>query len=49
MQLGIIIIDRFFTALLRSAIDKEFNFSDYLEAISRLKEKGRRGRIILNW
>ncbi|MBL4571663.1 MAG: NAD(P)-dependent alcohol dehydrogenase [Gammaproteobacteria bacterium] len=34
---------------LRAVIDKEFHFSDYLQAFSRLKEKGRRGRIILNW
>jgi NADPH:quinone reductase-like Zn-dependent oxidoreductase len=34
---------------LKAVIDKEFNFSEYLDAFSRLKEKGRRGRIILNW
>ena len=34
---------------LKAVIDKEFHFSDYLQALSRLKEKGRRGRIILNW
>lgn len=34
---------------LKPAIDKEFYFSDYLQAFSRLQEKGRRGRIILNW
>ena len=34
---------------LKPVIDKEFHFSDYLKALSRLQEKGRRGRIILNW
>jgi len=34
---------------LKPVIDKEFQFSDYLQALSRLQEKGRRGRIILNW
>jgi NADPH:quinone reductase-like Zn-dependent oxidoreductase len=34
---------------LKPVIDKEFHFSDYLQALSRLQEKGRRGRIILNW
>ena len=34
---------------LKSVIDEEFHFSDYLQALSRLQEKGRRGRIILNW
>jgi len=34
---------------LKAVIDKEFHFSDYLQALSRLQEKGRRGRIILNW
>jgi NADPH:quinone reductase-like Zn-dependent oxidoreductase len=34
---------------LKPVIDKEFNFSDHLQALSRLQEKGRRGRIILNW
>jgi NADPH:quinone reductase-like Zn-dependent oxidoreductase len=34
---------------LKPVIDKEFHFSDYLKAISRLQDKGRRGRIILNW
>jgi NADPH:quinone reductase-like Zn-dependent oxidoreductase len=33
---------------LKVVIDKEFNFSDYLQAFTRLQEKGRRGRIILN-
>jgi NADPH:quinone reductase-like Zn-dependent oxidoreductase len=34
---------------LKSVIDKEFHFTDYLQAFSRLQQKGRRGRIILNW
>jgi NADPH:quinone reductase-like Zn-dependent oxidoreductase len=34
---------------LKTIIDKEFHFSDYLKAFCRLQEKGRRGRIILNW
>ena len=34
---------------LKAVIDKEFHFSDYLQALSRLQDKGRRGRIILNW
>jgi len=34
---------------LKTVIDKEFSFSDYLLALSRLQEKGRRGRIAMNW
>jgi len=34
---------------LKAVIDKEFFFSEYKQAISRLGVKGRRGRIILNW
>ena len=34
---------------LKSVVDKEFHFSDYLNAFSRLQEKGRRGRIIMSW
>ena len=34
---------------LKSVIDREFHFSEHLKAFSRLQEKGRRGRIILNW
>lgn len=34
---------------LKAVIDKEFHFTDYLQAFSRLQHKGRRGRIILNW
>ena len=34
---------------LQAVVDKQFHFSDYLQAFSRLQEKGRRGRIILNW
>jgi len=34
---------------LKTVIDKEFNFSDYLIAFSRLQENGRRGRIAMNW
>lgn len=33
---------------LKPVIDKQFHFSDYLQAFSRLQEKGCRGRIILN-
>jgi NADPH:quinone reductase-like Zn-dependent oxidoreductase len=34
---------------LKPVIDKEFDFSEYSKAFFRLQEKGRRGRIILNW
>ena len=34
---------------LKAVVDKEFKFTDYLEAFSRLKQKGRRGRIVLSW
>jgi NADPH:quinone reductase-like Zn-dependent oxidoreductase len=34
---------------LKAVIDKEFKFSDYLNALSRLQEKGRRGRIVMSW
>ncbi|MFT5706621.1 MAG: NADPH:quinone reductase-like Zn-dependent oxidoreductase [Oceanospirillaceae bacterium] len=34
---------------LKPVIDKEYDFSNYLQAFSRLREKGRRGRIVLNW
>ncbi|MGR6871578.1 NAD(P)-dependent alcohol dehydrogenase [Pseudomonas sp. HK3] len=34
---------------LKPVVDKEFHFSDYLAALSRLEEKGRRGRIVMNW
>ena len=34
---------------LKAVIDKEFHFTNYLQAFSRLQQKGRRGRIILNW
>jgi NADPH:quinone reductase-like Zn-dependent oxidoreductase len=34
---------------LKPVIDKEFDFSEYSKVFSRLQEKGRRGRIILNW
>jgi NADPH:quinone reductase-like Zn-dependent oxidoreductase len=34
---------------LKAVIDKEFNFTDYINALSRLKEKGRRGRIVMSW
>ncbi len=34
---------------LTAVVDKEFKFTDYLEAFSRLKQKGRRGRIVLSW
>ena len=34
---------------LKAVIDKEFKFSDYVNALSRLQEKGRRGRIVMSW
>lgn len=34
---------------LKAIIDKEYKFSDYLNALSRLQEKGRRGRIVMSW
>jgi len=34
---------------LKSIIDKEFKFSDYVNALSRLQKKGRRGRIVMSW
>jgi NADPH:quinone reductase-like Zn-dependent oxidoreductase len=34
---------------LKAVIDKEFCFSEYLQAFSRLQEKGRQGRITLSW
>ena len=34
---------------LKAVIDKEFNFTDYLNAFSRLQKKGRRGRIVMSW
>jgi len=34
---------------LQAVIDKEFNFTDYINALSRLQEKGRRGRIVMSW
>ncbi len=34
---------------LKATVDKEFKFTDYLEAFSRLQQKGRRGRIVLSW
>ncbi|MEH6446594.1 MAG: NADP-dependent oxidoreductase [Oceanospirillaceae bacterium] len=34
---------------LKAVIDKEFNFTDYINALSRLQEKGRRGRIVMSW
>ncbi|MEH6449411.1 MAG: NAD(P)-dependent alcohol dehydrogenase [Oleispira sp.] len=34
---------------LKAAVDKEFKFTDYLEAFSRLQQKGRRGRIVMSW
>jgi len=34
---------------LKAVIDKEFNFTDYINAFSRLQEKGRRGRIVMTW
>ena len=34
---------------LKAVIDSEFSFADYQQAIARVKEKGRRGRIIMSW
>jgi len=34
---------------LKAVLDREFRFSEYQQAIARLKEKGRRGRIIMSW
>jgi len=34
---------------LKAVVDKEFHFSDYLKALSRLQQKGRRGRIVMSW
>ena len=34
---------------LKAVIDREFSFVDYQQAIQRVKEKGRRGRIIMSW
>lgn len=34
---------------LKAVVDKEFHFSDYPQAFSRLQEKGRRGRITMSW
>jgi len=34
---------------LKAVIDSEFSFSDYHQAIARVKEKGRKGRIIMSW
>ncbi len=35
--------------VLKAVIDKEFHFTDYINALSRLQEKGRRGRIVMSW
>ena len=34
---------------IQAVIDSEFSFVDYQQAITRVKEKGRRGRIIMSW
>lgn len=34
---------------LMPVIDSEFYFDDYLQAFTRVKQKGRKGRIVLNW
>jgi len=34
---------------LKAVIDSEYNFTNYQQAMARVKEKGRRGRIIMNW
>ncbi|MDX2370635.1 MAG: NAD(P)-dependent alcohol dehydrogenase [Colwellia sp.] len=34
---------------LKAVIDREFSFTDYQQAMARVKEKGRRGRIIMSW
>jgi len=33
----------------KAVIDREFSFTDYQQAMARVKEKGRRGRIIMSW
>ena len=34
---------------LKAVIDSEFSFVEHEQAIARVKEKGRRGRIVMNW
>ena len=34
---------------LKAVIDSEFSFVEHRQAIARVKEKGRRGRIVMNW
>lgn len=34
---------------LKSVVDQEFTFSEFPQALARLKKKGRRGRITLSW
>lgn len=34
---------------LQAVIDSEFSFAEYREAIARVKEKGKRGRIVMSW
>ena len=37
------------TRKLKAVVDKDFPFLEYPQALARLKEKGRRGRITLSW
>jgi len=34
---------------IKAVIDREFSFTDYQQAMERMKEKGRRGRIVMSW
>ncbi|MCP4325791.1 MAG: zinc-binding dehydrogenase [Alteromonadales bacterium] len=32
-----------------SVIDSEYSFNDYQQAFHRVAQRGRKGRIVLNW
>jgi len=34
---------------LKAVVDQEFQFADFQQAIARLQDKGRRGRIVMSW
>ncbi len=34
---------------LKAVVDQEFQFADFQQAISRLQDKGRRGRVVMSW
>ena len=34
---------------LKAVIDSEYSFVKHRQAIARVKEKGRRGRIVMSW